>query len=77
MLGDCYFLSVLASLVETNNDEPSLAAQRLKEHFITETINKAGIYMMIFYVNGLATPVVVDDFIPTKNNTPVFASTKE
>jgi hypothetical protein len=33
--------------------------------------------MMIFYVNGLATPVVVDDFIPTKNNAPVFSSTKE
>jgi hypothetical protein len=67
---------VLASLVEKKKEEPSLATERLKEHFITDKINQAGIYMMIFYVNGLATPVVVDDFIPTKNNMPVFASTK-
>jgi hypothetical protein len=26
VLGNCYFLAVLASLVETNNDDPALAA---------------------------------------------------
>ena len=31
---------------------------------------------MTFYVNGVETPVFVDDFVPTKRNKPVFAGTK-
>jgi len=30
---------------------------------------------MTFFVNGVETPVVVDDFVPTKHNKTVFAGT--
>lgn len=41
-------------------------------------MNKAGIYLLTFFVNGKLTPVVVDDYIPvTQKNKPAFASTKD
>lgn len=45
--------------------------------FYTDKVNSAGIYLMTFFVNGFETPVVVDDFVPTKNGRPAFAGTKE
>lgn len=38
----------------------------------------AGIYMINLYVNGLRTPVIIDDFIPVwpHNNEPIFARSK-
>jgi hypothetical protein len=44
--------------------------------FITQEINRAGIYLLSFWVNGEETPVLVDDWIPTRGNRPCFASTK-
>lgn len=44
--------------------------------FITQTINKAGIYLLSFYVNGIEYPVILDDFIPLNSSgRPAFAST--
>ena len=57
-LGNCYFLAVLASMAE----EP----RNIEMRFITKEMNKAGIYLMTFFVNGCVTPVVVDDFVPCK-----------
>lgn len=54
-------------------EEPS----NIKMRFDTIEVNKAGIYLMTFFVNGILTPVIVDDWIPTKRNQPVFAGTKE
>lgn len=68
-LGDCYFLAVLSSLAEEDSS--------IKARFVTKTINKAGIYLMTFFVNGIETPVVVDDFIPSRRGKPVFSSTKQ
>ncbi len=44
--------------------------------FYTKTVNKAGIYMMIFYINGLEQAVIVDDHIPVRDWQPCFATTK-
>jgi calpain-15 len=40
-------------------------------------MNKAGIYLITLYVNGVLTPVVVDDWIPVKGNQLAFASNKD
>lgn len=44
--------------------------------FETKEVNKAGIYMVYLYVNGVKTPVIIDDYIPVwpQNNLPIFAS---
>ena len=44
-LGDCYFLAALSSLAEFED--------RVKSIFVTKEINKAGIYMVVFYINGM------------------------
>jgi len=69
-LGNCYFLSALSSLAEFH--------QNIENRFETKQINAAGIYLLTFYVNGVLTPVVVDDWIPvTRSKKPAFASTKD
>ncbi len=48
------------------------------DRFETKEINKAGIYLVTLFVNGVQTPVVVDDWIPVnRNKRPAFASNKE
>ena len=59
-LGTCYFLSVLSAMAEN----PS----RVKACFYTKEVNKAGIYLMSFYINGKETPVYVDEFLPVNIN---------
>lgn len=66
-IGNCYFLASLAALSEF----PKLIAAR----FYTRETNKAGIYLMSFYVNGVEYPVVVDDWMPIVNGDSVFAKT--
>ena len=44
--------------------------------FITKEYNTAGIYLLKFWVNGLETPVVIDDYLPSKQNRPAFAQAK-
>jgi len=48
--------------------------ERIKSMFITKEINKSGIYLMTFWINGIETPVIVDDYFPCKNNQPCFSS---
>lgn len=39
--------------------------------------NKAGVYLLYFYVNGRKTPVIVDDYFPCYNDgKPAFAKGK-
>ena len=46
--------------------------------FVTQEINAAGIYLMRFYLNGKLTPVVVDDYLPVKEDgTPAFATSRD
>ena len=60
MLGDCYYLATLSSLAEFED--------RVKKMFVTKEINAAGIYMVILWINGVETPVIVDDYLPVKPN---------
>lgn len=45
--------------------------------FYTKQINSAGCYLVYFYVNGIKTPVIVDDYFPVNEyGTVAFASSK-
>lgn len=50
--------------------------ENIMARFYTKVVNKAGIYMMIFYINGQEQAVIVDDYIPVRNDKPCFANTK-
>ena len=68
-LGDCYFLAVCSSMAE----EP----ERVMALFETKEANKCGIYMVKLFINGVVTPVIVDDYLPTIYNKPAFASSQD
>lgn len=69
-LGDCYFLAALSSLAEF--------PKRVKKLFVTQTVNRAGVYLVNFYLNGRETPVMIDDYLPvTLDGRPAFASSRE
>mmetsp|Transcript_35893 Transcript_35893/g.26165 ORF Transcript_35893/g.26165 Transcript_35893/m.26165 type:complete len:177 (+) Transcript_35893:377-907(+) len=65
MLGDCYFLSVLAGLAEKSI--------RIKRLFINDRENKYGIYGVRICKNGEWREVVVDDRFPCYRNEPAFS----
>lgn len=58
-MGDCYYLSTLASMAEVSD--------RISERFMTSEINEVGIYLVTLFVNGVETPVFLDDWIPCRN----------
>ena len=58
-LGNCYYLSALSSMAEN----PEHVANR----FETVEVNKAGIYHMTLFINGVKTSVIVDDYLPCRN----------
>jgi hypothetical protein len=68
-LGDCYFLAVCSSMAEDPTD--------VMERFSIKTVNAAGIYLVDMYINGVETPIIVDDWLPTKYGRPAFASSGE
>ena len=70
-LGNCYYLAVLSAMAEYET--------RVKARFYTQKVNKAGIYLMSFFVNGVEKPVIVDDWFPVNHHTkkPVFSSSKD
>ena len=47
--------------------------ERIKECFVTKEVNKAGIYLMRFWINGVETPVIVDDHFPCRDGAPCFS----
>ena len=49
----------------------------VRERFVIKTVNAAGIYLVNLFVNGVETPVIVDDWLPTKFGRPAFASSGE
>ena len=70
ILNDLYFLSCLSNMAERK--------QYTIEHiFTSHEINKAGIYMLLFFVNGVRTPIIVDDYIPCIDGKPCFASSED
>ena len=38
--------------------------ERIKALIETKEVNNAGIYLLKFYINGIETPVIVDDYFP-------------
>lgn len=63
-------MAVLSSLAEY--------PERIMTMFANKEVNSAGIYMVKFYINGVETPVIVDDHVPVrKNGQPAFASSKD
>ena len=56
MLTNGYFLTVLSAMA----GEP----HKIYGLFETKQVNTAGIYMVYFFVNGVRTPVIVDDLLP-------------
>ena len=62
-------MAVLSALAE-NPD-------RVKDIFITQEVNKSGIYLLKIFVNGVASPVIVDDFIATRHNLPCYAQSRD
>ena len=69
-LGDCYFLAVLSALAEF--------PERIKALFVTQEVNDAGIYLMKFHINGVEKLVMVDDYLPIRQDGSLaFAGAKE
>jgi len=56
---DRNFLPFLRSMA----DQP----ESIQNLFITKEYNEVGIYLLKLWVNGIETPVVIDDFLPTSN----------
>lgn len=44
---------------------------------MTQEVNGAGIYLVKFFVNGVESPVIIDDYLPTKNNKPCYANSRD
>ena len=38
--------------------------ERIDKMIVTKNINSAGIYQVKFFINGLRTSVIVDDYVP-------------
>lgn len=69
-LGDCYFLSALSALAEK--------PQRIKKLFVNENLepNKASLYGLKFCNSGEWVCIIVDDWLPTIYNQPIFADSE-
>ena len=59
IIGNCYFLSTLSAMAEV--------PYRIRARFYTQKLNSAGIILVSLFVNGIETPFILDDYIPTKN----------
>jgi calpain-15 len=73
-LGDCYFLSSLASIAET--------PKRIQRLFITKEVNPYGIYCVLLCIRGEWREVYIDDRFPCRedsrgNLVPVFSRAKK
>jgi calpain-15 len=71
-LGVCYFLTAMSSLAEFPT--------RVMKMFVNKRSNKYGVYGVRFYVQGIPTEIVVDDYIPCEEKegkvTPFFSRPK-
>ncbi|CAD8121740.1 unnamed protein product [Paramecium sonneborni] len=65
-LGDCYFLSSLASIASKHPDE-------IFDMFQTPTINPYGVYGVWFCIQGVWKLITLDDYVPVHNNEPAFS----
>ena len=49
----------------------------IKARFYTQKKNKAGIYLVTFYLSGVLTAVIVDDYLPVRDGRICFASSRD
>lgn len=68
MLGNCYYLASVSACAE----EP----KRIRDRLLVKKVNKAGIYLVTLFVNGVVTPVIVDDWFPVVDDKPAFCSSE-
>ena len=70
-IGDCYFVTCLVAL--------AAKPDRIKKLFKTTAPNKAGCYVLNFYINGILEEVVIDDLIPVDpvSGNPCFGKSKQ
>jgi calpain-15 len=68
-IGNCYFLAVLSACAEN--------PRRIRDRVKIQQVNGAGIYCVTMYINGVETPIIVDDYFPTVYGRPAFCKTKE
>ena len=66
MLGNCYFLATVSACAE----EP----KRIRDRILFKEVNSAGAYLVTMFVNGVITPVIVDDWFPVFYDKPAFCS---
>ena len=57
-----YLLTVLSTMA-------AKPGGKIEELFEFKETNKAGIYLVYFYVNGVKKPVIVDDMLPVWSST--------
>jgi len=50
---------------------------RIEACFYTKKVNKAGIYLLSFFINGREHPIIIDDYIPTRFGKPCFSSSRD
>jgi hypothetical protein len=51
--------------------------EQIEQCFYTKQVNAAGCYVVYFYINGIKTPVMIDDWLPVvSDGRPAFASSK-
>ena len=62
---DAYYISVLASIAEHPN--------RIRNMFMTNKINREGIFGVRIYKNGEETLVTIDNLFPCKSRKPCFS----
>jgi len=69
-LGDCYFLTALASTAEY--------PERLRSIFLNESANAYGLYGVRLYLQGIPTEIILDDSFPcsVKTGQPIFTRLK-
>jgi hypothetical protein len=50
---------------------------RIRNRFVTQEHNAAGIYLTTWFVNGVLTPVIVDNWFPERDGGVAFTQGKE
>ena len=66
--GNCYFCATLAAVAERS--------ERIQALFADKKANLAGCYLINFYVNGVKTAIMVDDWLPAHNGALLYGRSK-
>lgn len=80
---DCYAFAALAGIAEGLGEEADLDEKskglRIRDNFLTQTVNSAGCYAINFIIDGQLRTIVIDDYFPftySKAGKEIFAFAK-